>query len=124
MPSRPPIRRPSFPVAMAHPTPLDSQSGSGDDVFHPQSGGVFPPYLSNQRSPVRRDPNGRSTPDRISQRRSSMQYALLIYGQEPTAAVPEDQMTAQFAAYETFTTFLRDGGALKAGVDVQPTATP
>ncbi len=52
-----------------------------------------------------------------------MQYALLIYGQEPTADVPEDQMTAQFAAYETFTTFLRDRGAMKAGEALEPTAT-
>jgi hypothetical protein len=52
-----------------------------------------------------------------------MQYALLIYGQEPTADVPEDQMAAQFGAYETFTTFLRDRGAMKAGEALEPTST-
>src|SRR5260221_14667172 len=32
-------------------------------------------------------------------------------------------MTAQFAAYETFPTFLRDRGAMKAGQALEPTAT-
>ena len=52
-----------------------------------------------------------------------MQYALLIYGAEATEEVPEDVMAAQYAAYETFTTFLRDRGAMKAGEALEPTAT-
>jgi hypothetical protein len=52
-----------------------------------------------------------------------MQYALLIYGPEATEEVPEDVMAAQYAAYETFTSFLRDRGAMKAGEALEPTAT-
>jgi hypothetical protein len=52
-----------------------------------------------------------------------MQYALLIYGQEPTEAAPDDIMAAQFAAYETFTSFLRERGAMKAGEALEPTST-
>jgi hypothetical protein len=52
-----------------------------------------------------------------------MQYALLIYGQEPSEEVPEDVMTAEFGAYDTFTKHLRDRGAMKAGEALQPVAT-
>jgi hypothetical protein len=52
-----------------------------------------------------------------------MQYALLIYGQEPTEGVPEDLMAAEFSAYDTFTGYLRERGAMKAGEALQPVAT-
>jgi hypothetical protein len=52
-----------------------------------------------------------------------MQYALLIYGEEPSEEVPEDLMTSQFAEYETFTSFLRRRGAMLAGEALEPTAT-
>lgn len=52
-----------------------------------------------------------------------MQYALLIYGQEPTEEVPEDLMAAEFGAYDTFTGYLRERGAMKAGEALQPVAT-
>jgi Uncharacterized protein conserved in bacteria len=52
-----------------------------------------------------------------------MQYALLIYGQEPTEEAPEDLMAAEFGAYDTFTRYLRERGAMKAGEALQPAAT-
>jgi hypothetical protein len=52
-----------------------------------------------------------------------MQYALLIYGQERSEDVPEDQMTAEFSAYDRFTTYLRERGAMLAGEALEPTAT-
>ena len=52
-----------------------------------------------------------------------MQYALLIYGQEPTGDVSEDLMAAEFAAYEKFTRHLRDRGAMLAGEALEPVAT-
>jgi len=54
---------------------------------------------------------------------TDMQYALLIYGQERSEEVPEDLMTSEFAEYETFTTFLRQQGAMLAGEALEPTAT-
>ncbi|MEA2608325.1 MAG: hypothetical protein QOJ75_568 [Chloroflexota bacterium] len=52
-----------------------------------------------------------------------MQYVLLIYTKEPTEDVPEDQMVAEFAAYDRFTTYIRERGAMKAGEALTPTAT-
>lgn len=52
-----------------------------------------------------------------------MQYALLIYGQGPTEEVSEDLMTAEFRAYDAFTAYLRERGAMKAGEALQPVAT-
>ena len=52
-----------------------------------------------------------------------MQYVLLIYTAEPTEDVPEDQILAEFAAYDRFTTHIRERGAMKAGEALQPTAT-
>ena len=52
-----------------------------------------------------------------------MQYVLLIYGHEPADDVPEDQMLAEFGAYDRFTTYLRERGAMKAGEALAPTTT-
>ena len=52
-----------------------------------------------------------------------MQYVLLIYGTEPTEAVPEDVMGSELEAYNLFTRHLRDRGAMLAGEALQPTAT-
>ena len=52
-----------------------------------------------------------------------MQYALLIYEQERTDEVPDDLMAAEYGAYDKFTTYLRECGAMKAGEALQPVAT-
>ena len=52
-----------------------------------------------------------------------MQYVLLIYGTEPTEAVPGDQMAAELEGYDAFTQHLRDRGAMLGGEALQPTAT-
>jgi hypothetical protein len=52
-----------------------------------------------------------------------MQYALLIYGPEPSEDAPEDLMAAEFAAYESFTSFIRERGAMLGGEALEPTAT-
>ena len=52
-----------------------------------------------------------------------MRYALLIYGPEPTAEVPEDQMAAQMAAYQAFTQHIADRGAYLGGEALHPTST-
>ena len=44
-----------------------------------------------------------------------MQYALLIYGPEPTEAAPEDLMLAEYQEYGAFTQLLRDRNAMLAG---------
>jgi hypothetical protein len=52
-----------------------------------------------------------------------MQYALLIYTEEPTEDAPDDVMAAQFAEYEKFTNHVRGRGAMLAGEALQPVAT-
>jgi hypothetical protein len=52
-----------------------------------------------------------------------MQYALLIYAEEPTEDAPEDVMAAEFAAYDRFTRYLRERGAMRAGEALRPVAT-
>jgi len=52
-----------------------------------------------------------------------MQYALLIYGHEPSEAAPEDLMAAEFREYGAFTAFLRARGAMLAGEALEPTST-
>jgi hypothetical protein len=53
----------------------------------------------------------------------TMQYALLIYGQERSEEVSEDLMAAQYGAYDRFTTYLRERGAMLAGEALEPTST-
>jgi hypothetical protein len=52
-----------------------------------------------------------------------MQYALLIYTEEPAEDTPEDVMTAQFAEYEKFTNHVRERGVMLAGEALQSVAT-
>src|SRR3954449_12374040 len=52
-----------------------------------------------------------------------MQYALLIYGEEPTEQVPDEVMTDQFAEYAKVTQHLRDRKAYLAGEALQGIAT-
>lgn len=52
-----------------------------------------------------------------------MQYALLIYTEEPTEDAPADVMAAQFAEYDKFTSHVRERGAMLAGEALQPVST-
>jgi hypothetical protein len=52
-----------------------------------------------------------------------MQYALLIYGPEPTEQPSDEAMTAEIDAYDVFTKHVRDRGAMRAGEALQPTVT-
>jgi hypothetical protein len=44
-----------------------------------------------------------------------MQYALLIYTEEPTEAPPEEAMIAEMEAYNAFGAHIQERGAMKAG---------
>ena len=52
-----------------------------------------------------------------------MQYALLIYAEEPTEAPPEDAMAAEMEAYNAFGRHITDRGAMKGGEALAPIAT-
>jgi hypothetical protein len=52
-----------------------------------------------------------------------MQYALLIYGPEPTDDVAEDVMAAELDGYAAFTKHLVDRGVMKGGEALEPTST-
>ena len=52
-----------------------------------------------------------------------MKYALLIYGAEPTEAVPEDVMSAEMDGYQRFGQHITDRGANLGGEALQSTAT-
>ena len=52
-----------------------------------------------------------------------MQYALLIYTEEPAEAPPDDEATAQMEAYNAFGRHITDRGAMKGGEALAPTAT-
>lgn len=52
-----------------------------------------------------------------------MQYILLIYGAEPTEAVPEDLMSSELDGYNAFTAHVRGRGAMLAGEALMPTAS-
>lgn len=52
-----------------------------------------------------------------------MQYALLIYTEEPTVAPPDEAMAAEMEAYNAFGQHITDRGAMKAGEALAPTAT-
>ncbi len=51
-----------------------------------------------------------------------MQYALLIYGTEPTEEVPGDAMAAELEAYNAFTQHITERGAMRGGEALHPTA--
>jgi hypothetical protein len=52
-----------------------------------------------------------------------MKYALLIYGTEPTEAIPEDLMAAEMDGYRRFSQHITDRGANLGGEALEPTAT-
>ncbi|MEA2577384.1 MAG: hypothetical protein QOD78_972 [Chloroflexota bacterium] len=52
-----------------------------------------------------------------------MQYALLIYTEEPTEEPPAEAMAQQLAAYDVFTKHVTDRGAMRAGEALQPIAS-
>ncbi len=52
-----------------------------------------------------------------------MQYALLIYTEEPTEAPPDEVMATEMEAYNAFGQHITDRGAMKAGEALAPTAT-
>jgi hypothetical protein len=51
-----------------------------------------------------------------------MQYALLIYNEEPTEDTPQEAIQAELAAYDVFTRHIREQKAMVAGEALQPTA--
>src|SRR6266850_2307484 len=51
-----------------------------------------------------------------------MKYALLIYGAEPTEAVPEDLMSAEMDGYRKFGEHITGRGANLGGEALEPTA--
>ena len=51
-----------------------------------------------------------------------MQYALLIYSQEPSEEAPQDLMAAEYQEYGAFTNFLRERNAMLAGEALEPTS--
>ena len=52
-----------------------------------------------------------------------MQYILLIYGQEPTEPPTEEEIGAEMAAYNAFTTHIAERGAYKSGEALHPSPT-
>ena len=52
-----------------------------------------------------------------------MQYALLIYTEEPTEEPPAEAMAKELDAYDVFTRHIRDRGAMLAGEALQPVTT-
>lgn len=52
-----------------------------------------------------------------------MQYALLIYGAEPTEEVGGEAMEAEMAEYNAFTRHIAERGAFKGGEALYPTTT-
>jgi hypothetical protein len=78
--------------------------------------------LSIWPTPIRRDHSG-SRPRYPTTKETSMQYMLLIYGEEPNEAAPEDLMAAEYEEYGEFTAFLRARDAMLAGEALEPTPT-
>lgn len=52
-----------------------------------------------------------------------MQYALLIYTEEPTEVPTDEAMAAEMDGYTAFTRHIVERGAMKAGEALQPIAT-
>ena len=52
-----------------------------------------------------------------------MQYALLIYTQEPTEEPSQEAIAAEMEGYTDFTRHIVERGAMKAGEALQPIAT-
>jgi hypothetical protein len=52
-----------------------------------------------------------------------MQYALLIYTQEPTSTPTPEQIQTEIEAYDVFTRSVRESGAFLAGEALHPSPT-
>ena len=52
-----------------------------------------------------------------------MQYALLIYGEEPTEELTGEALEAEMAGYNAFTAHIREADAFRAGEALHPIAT-
>ena len=52
-----------------------------------------------------------------------MQYALLIYTEEPTEAPTDEAIAAEMEAYNGFTRHVAERGAMKAGEALHPAST-
>jgi len=52
-----------------------------------------------------------------------MQYALLIYGSDPTDVPSDEAMAAEMEAYNAFTRHVAQRGALKSGEALHPSST-
>ena len=52
-----------------------------------------------------------------------MQYALLIYTEEPTKAPTDEAIAAEMEAYDGFTRHVTERGAMKAGEALHPAST-
>jgi hypothetical protein len=52
-----------------------------------------------------------------------MKYALLIYGEEPTSAPEESEMTAEMEAYAGFSREVNERGVYRGGEALEPTRT-
>jgi hypothetical protein len=55
--------------------------------------------------------------------RHPMQYALLIYGAEPTEQPSDESMAAEMEAYNAFGKHIGDRGAFRAGEALHPATT-
>jgi hypothetical protein len=64
-----------------------------------------------------------SVSGRLTSEESDVQYMLLIYGEEPNEAAPDDLMAAEYEEYGEFTAFLRTRDAMLAGEALEPTST-
>jgi hypothetical protein len=51
-----------------------------------------------------------------------MRYLLLIYGQEPTDAAPDDAMASEMDAYNAFSLDMVERGIFQAGEALHPTS--
>lgn len=52
-----------------------------------------------------------------------MQYALLIYGEEPTEELTGEALEAEMAGYNAFTSHIREAEAYRGGEALHPIAT-
>jgi hypothetical protein len=78
--------------------------------------------LSIRPVPVRRSIDG-GGPAATTTQEADVQYALLIYGQEPTEQPSGDALEAEMAGYNAFTATIREAGAFRGGEALHPIAT-
>jgi hypothetical protein len=78
--------------------------------------------VSIRAVPVRRPVDG-GGPAADRAQEADVQYALLIYGEEPTEEVSGEAMEAEMAGYNAFTSHVREAGAFRGGEALHPIAT-